>query len=74
MGTLMIGNFGSKNGVQIFRVNGSFDDLMKILIECKEMDAIFVEVPKVEPLRQGQWTVLLKIKLPVGVKHNDKKA
>lgn len=71
MGTLMIGNFGVKNGVQTFRVNGSKEDLYKIIDECKQMDAIFDDTPNLLPLRHGQWTMLLKIRLPVGAIKND---
>jgi hypothetical protein len=71
MGTLMIGNFGVENGVQTFRINGTKEDLYKIIDECREMDAHFQDTPNLLPLRQGQWTMLLKIRLPVGAIKND---
>jgi len=67
MGTLMIGNFGVKNGVQTYRINGDKEDLYKIIEECREMEARFQETPNMIPVRHGQWTMLLQLKIPVKV-------
>lgn len=68
---LMIGNFGVKDGVQTFRVNGSKEELYKIIEECREMEAKFHDTPNLEPIRHGLWTMLLQIKIPVSVGQNE---
>jgi hypothetical protein len=59
----VIGKFGLKNGVQEYRVNGSYDDLYTLIAECRLNDIKFDDTPHVTPLRKGQWTMLLKIKV-----------
>lgn len=65
MGSLMIGNFGEKNGVQTYRICGDKDDLYKVIDECRAMEAKFDDTPIINHVFRGQWTMLLKIKLPV---------
>jgi hypothetical protein len=67
MGTVMIGNFGLKDGLQVYRVCGLKEDIEKLVQEAIEMDAEFSELPYIEHIHNGQWSVLLKIKIPVGV-------
>ena len=59
----VIGKFGIKNGVQTYRINGSYDDLYTLIAECRINDIEFEDIPIVNPLRKGQWTMLLKIKV-----------
>lgn len=68
MGSLMIGNFGIKNGVQTYRICGSKDDLYKIIEECRIMEASFDDTPIINHVHRGQWTMLLKIKVYVEAK------
>lgn len=70
MGSVMIGDFGIKNGVQTFRVCGAKDDLYKIIYECKDMDLRFDDIPIVNHVTRQQWTMLLKIKIPVEKNNN----
>lgn len=60
----VIGKFGVKNGVQTYRVNGSYDDLYTLIAECRINKIEFDDTPIVSKLRKGQWTMLLKIKVP----------
>lgn len=62
-----VANFGVKEGVQSFRVNGAFEDLQLILDECVKNNAIFEDYPEIERLRNNLCTMLLKIKVPIGV-------
>jgi hypothetical protein len=72
MASLMIGNFGNINGVQTFRVCGSKDDLYKVIDECRTMGHKFHDTPNLTHVRQGQWTMLLQLKVPVEVGASDK--
>ena len=68
MAIVQISDFGERNGVQIYRVNGDKLDLEKLIQECREADAnCFYESPELEYLRKGCWTTLVKIKIAVGV-------
>lgn len=68
----IIGKFKPIDGVQTFRINGHKADLEKIIAECREMEADLAETPIMDQLRASQWTLILKIKLPVGVGKLDK--
>jgi hypothetical protein len=68
MGIVQIGNFGISDGVQTYRVNGHKEDLDRIIHECLEQDAIFENSPELEKLRNGQWTLLLKLRVRVEAK------
>jgi hypothetical protein len=70
MASVMVGNFGVKDGVQTFRICGTKEDLYKLIDECREMDAHFDSTPIINHVHRGQWTMLLKIKLPVGKDYN----
>ena len=61
MGSVMIGDFGVKKGVQTFRICGSKEDLYKIIEECWKMEAKFYDTPNILHVHRGQWTMLLQI-------------
>lgn len=63
MGSVFICNFGVKDSVQTYRINGTKDDLLQLIKECQEMDDHLEEIPELEHLRQGEWTMILKIRL-----------
>lgn len=64
MGQLIVGDFGRKDGVQTYRINGSYEDLQRILDECISINTKFSDFPEIERLRYGQCTMLLKFYLP----------
>jgi len=63
----VIGKFKPQKGVQTYRINGSYEDLYKIIDELREVQAKFDQTPLIQKLRKGQWTMLLKIKLPTEI-------
>lgn len=67
MASVQIHDFGETEGVKKYRVFGELADLERIVEECREADAEFDESPDIVFVRKGQWTLLLKIKLPVQV-------
>lgn len=67
---VIVGNFGVKDGVQTYRINGSYEDLQDIILECIDADASFDEFPEIERLRLNHCTLLLKLKVKVEVKPN----
>lgn len=67
MSKLIVGNFGIKDGVQTYRINGSFEDLQKVLDECIKIDTKFSDFPEIERLRLGQCTMLLKFYVPKNI-------
>lgn len=67
MGQIIVGNFGIKNGVQTYRVNGEKADLYKIIEECRKEGAKFDDTPHVEHVHNNQWSMLLKLKVAVSV-------
>jgi hypothetical protein len=71
MGSVMIGNFGIRNGVQVYTITGLKDDLYKIIEECREMEAKFEDTPTINHVHRGQWVLHLKLKIPVGVGSGD---
>lgn len=64
---VLVGYFGEKNGVITYRICGSKDEVYTIIKEAKDMGHKFEETPMVEYIRQGEWTTLLKLRVPVGV-------
>jgi len=68
MASVMIFDFGRKDGVQTYRVTGMKDDLMNMLKEVLNAGGEFQGgVPKIEHVHNGNYTLLLKLKLePVG--------
>lgn len=67
MAVVQICDFGERDGIRMYRVHGDKPDLQKILQACRDEDAKFHEAPVLEHVRKGLWTILLKIKVPVGV-------
>jgi len=68
MGSVMIGNFGIKNGVQAYRICGEKNDLYRVIDECRKMGHKFDDTPIVNHVHRGQWTMLLKLKVYVTAK------
>jgi hypothetical protein len=68
MASVMIFDFGRKDDVQTYRVTGMKDDLMNMLKEVLNAGGEFQGgVPKIEHVHNGNYTLLLKLKLePVG--------
>jgi hypothetical protein len=68
MAIVQICDFGERNGVKTYRVNGDKIDLEKIIAACRKEDAnCFDDKPELEYLRKGCWTLLIKIKVAVEV-------
>lgn len=57
----IIGKFKPVNGVQTYRINGSKEDLYKMIEDCRKNEIRFDDTPIINPLRKDQWTMLLKI-------------
>ena len=61
---VIVADFGEKEGIKTYRVNGSKKELEFLLAEMVESKANFKNgLPKIEPAFQ-QYTVLLEIILP----------
>lgn len=67
MAIVQIGDFGEKDGVRTFSIQGDKGDLNKILDECREADAKFDDTPNMVHVRRGTWSMLLKVKVAVEV-------
>lgn len=67
MAVVQICDFGEKDGVKTYRVHGDKADLEKIIQTIIDEDGCFHQAPALEHVRKGVWTILLKIKVPVGV-------
>jgi|1185.fasta_scaffold77493_2 hypothetical protein len=67
MAIVQIGDFGTKNGVRTFSVQGDKVDLYKIIDECREMHAKFDDTPNLVHVHRGTWSMVLKLKMPVEV-------
>ena len=67
MAVVQICDFGERDGVKMYRVHGDKEDLEKILKTCREDGAKLESEPILEYTRKGIWTILLRIKIPVGV-------
>ena len=60
----MIFDFGKKNGVQTYRVTGIKEDLLNMLKEVINAGGEFKSgVPKIERVHNGNYTLLLELKL-----------
>ena len=70
MAIVQIGDFGLKNGVRTYSIQGDKADLYKIIDECRKMDAKFDDTPNVVHIRRGTWSMVLKIQMPVEVGSN----
>lgn len=67
MAGIFISDFGISDNIKTYRANGSKKDLILLIRECRDINTIFVEKPEIEHVRRDEWTVVLKIKLPIGV-------
>ena len=67
MGGIFIADFGVRNNVKMYRANGNKEDLVELVHECNKAGAKFTEKPNLEYVHKNEWTVLLKIRLPIGV-------
>ena len=64
MASVMIFDFGKKDGVQTYRVTGIKEDLMNMLKEVLNAGGEFKSgVPKIEHVHNGNYTLLLELKL-----------
>jgi hypothetical protein len=64
MASVMIFDFGRKDDVQTYRVTGMKDDLMNMLKEVLNAGGEFKSgVPKIEHVHNGNYTLLLELKL-----------
>jgi hypothetical protein len=72
VGSLMIGDFGSQDGIQVYRICGSKEDIYRVLDEARDMGHKFWDTPVINHVHNSQWTVLLKLKIPIGVGASDK--
>jgi hypothetical protein len=63
LGNVFIADFGLKNRIRTYRVNGTKEDLLKLLNACAEEDAKFVAFPEIKHVHRSEWTVLLEIEL-----------
>lgn len=67
MPIVQIGDFGLKDGVKTYSIQGDKDSLYKIIDECRKMDAKFDDTPNMIHVRKGTWSMLLKLKVFVEV-------
>jgi hypothetical protein len=67
MAIVQIGDFGERDGVRTYSIQGDKPDLYKIIEECRKMDAKFDDTPNMVHVRRGTWSMLLKIKVYVEV-------
>lgn len=63
MGSLMIGDFGEKEGIRTFRICGSKEDVYRVVYEARDMGHKFADTPIINHVFRGQWTTLLKLKV-----------
>jgi hypothetical protein len=77
MASVMIFDFGEKDGVQTYRVTGIKEDLVNMLKEVINAGGEFKSgVPKIERVHNGNYTLLLELKLETvgaGAHGNDRK-
>lgn len=63
MGAVYVFDFGEENGVHTLRINGSKEDLEKVIETCREEKANFEGVPILNHVHRGDWTLLLKLRM-----------
>lgn len=68
---VIVANFGVKDNIRTYRINGSKEKLITIIEEVYLANADLAEYPELKRLRYRQWSLLLKIKIPVGEIEND---
>lgn len=67
MAIVQVADFGESNGIRTFRINGSREDLEKVINECRREKAEIINPAEIQQVRKGDWTLLLKIKVAVKV-------
>ena len=68
---VMVGKWKEKNGVQPYTITGTKDDIETIIKEVRENGGKFDDTPIINHIHNGQYHVILKLKIPVGVGAND---
>lgn len=58
-------DFGVKDNVQTYRVNGDYADLERIIEACKKENAQFSVEPEIKRSHQHHFTMLLKLKVKI---------
>jgi hypothetical protein len=66
-----VGSWRAKDGVQAFTITGTKEECYKIVEEAREAGGEFADTPNICHVHRGQWHVLLKLKVPVGVGSNN---
>lgn len=72
MGSLMIGDFGEKNGVRTYRICGTKEDIYKVIEEARVMGHKFADTPIINHVFRGQWSTLLQLKIAKIEKSSEK--
>jgi hypothetical protein len=67
MRNIQVFDYGLHDGIRTYRITGRKADLERIIQECQNADARFHFAPRIERYQHGQWTILLKLKLPMEV-------
>lgn len=63
----MVGKWKEKDGVEVFTITGTKEDCYMIVNEAREAGAKFADTPNISHIHNGQYHVLLKLKIPVEV-------
>lgn len=60
---VIISNFGHKNGVHTWRVNGSKEELTQLILALDDEGAQYKNgvIPKIEHIHNGGYTLLLEL-------------
>lgn len=69
MGTLMIGEWGEKNGIKAYRICGHKEDIEIVIDEARKMGHRFFDTPIVNRAYGGQWTTFLQLVVNTEVCH-----
>lgn len=67
---VMVGEWKAKDGVQLYTVTGTKEECYLIVEEARQAGAKFADTPNILNVHNGQFHVLLKLKVPVGVGAN----
>jgi hypothetical protein len=68
---VMVGKWKEKDGVQAYTITGTKEDLYNIVNEVRENGGKFDDTPIINHVHNGQYHVILKLKIAVGVGAND---
>lgn len=67
---VFVGRFGTIDGLEVFRITGTKTDCETIVQEAIDLGVDFASEPIINNVHNGQYTVKLEIKVPVGVSSN----